>query len=150
MYIYMYKFIVLFTYTYIFIIYMCVLCVCVGSTPICMHRVYLIPIAGLVLRRLCLRQRGWRALARPPAAPGGGRRGAGEVQLCAHRHPIYNINIRVYMYSCARGVDSPSKHLGISKGASEHLGISKGASLKLPKPLSDQFPVCVCSRPLCI
>jgi len=34
-----------------------------------------------------------------------------------------------------RGVDSPPKHLDISKGA----------PLRLPKPLSDQFRVRVCS-----
>jgi len=32
----------------------------------------------------------------------------------------------------------------------EHLDISRGAPLRLPKPLSDQFPVSVCSCALCI
>jgi len=40
----------------------------------------------------------------------------------------------------AGGVDSPPKHLDMSKGA----------PLRLPKPLSDQFPVRVCSCALCI
>jgi len=31
-----------------------------------------------------------------------------------------------------------------------HLDIFKGAPLRLPKPLSDQFPVRVCSCPLCV
>ena len=32
----------------------------------------------------------------------------------------------------------------------KHLDIFKGAPLRLPKPLSDQFPVRVCSCALCI
>jgi len=32
----------------------------------------------------------------------------------------------------------------------KHLDIFKEAPLRLPKPLSDQFPVRVCSCPLCI
>jgi len=32
----------------------------------------------------------------------------------------------------------------------KHLNIFKGATLRLPKPLSDQFLVHVCSCPLCI
>jgi len=32
----------------------------------------------------------------------------------------------------------------------KHLDIFKGAPLRLPKPLSDQFPLRVCSCPLCI
>ena len=32
----------------------------------------------------------------------------------------------------------------------KHLYMFKGAPLRLPKPLSDQFPVRVCSCPLCI
>ena len=39
-----------------------------------------------------------------------------------------------------RGVDSAPKHLDIFQGA----------SLRLPKPLSDQYPVRVCTCPLCI
>jgi len=39
-----------------------------------------------------------------------------------------------------RDVDSPPKHLDIVKGA----------PLRLPKPLSDQFPVRVCSWSLCL
>jgi len=39
-----------------------------------------------------------------------------------------------------RGVDSPPKHLDIFQGA----------PLELPKPLSDQFPLRVCSCPHCI
>jgi len=38
-----------------------------------------------------------------------------------------------------RGIDSAPKHLNMFKGA----------SLRLPKSLSDQFPVRVCSRSLC-
>jgi len=34
--------------------------------------------------------------------------------------------------------------------APKHLDIFQGAPLRLPKPLSDQFPVRVCSCPLCI
>ena len=32
----------------------------------------------------------------------------------------------------------------------EHLDTFKGAPLRLPKPLLDQFPVRVCSCPLCM
>jgi len=42
---------------------------------------------------------------------------------------------------CTRGVDSPPP---------KHLDIFKGAPLRLPKPLSDQFPVRVCSYSLCM
>ena len=34
--------------------------------------------------------------------------------------------------------------------APKHLDIFQGAPLRLPKPLSDQFPVRVCSCRLCI
>ena len=49
----------------------------------------------------------------------------------------------VYKYVCMHlcvCVDSPPKHLDIFKRA----------PFGLPKPLSDQFPVHVCSCPLCI
>jgi len=58
----------------------------------------------------------------------------------------FNIDrYRYTTYACewrseSRSVDSPHKHLAIFKGA----------PLRLPNPLSDQFPVRVCSCPLCI
>jgi len=42
----------------------------------------------------------------------------------------------------------PLPYHGTATGCEQQL--FKGASLRLPKPLSDQFPVRVCSRPLLI
>jgi len=54
--------------------------------------------------------------------------------------------IHLHLYACVRG------HLGrgVDSPPPKHLDIVKGAPLRLPKPLSDQFPVRVCSCPFCI
>ena len=51
-----------------------------------------------------------------------------------------NTKKRIVAGHQGRGVDSPPNHLDTFEGAPR----------RLPKPLSDQFPVCVCSCPLCI
>jgi len=55
---------------------------------------------------------------------------------------------------CVGGGGGPTPQAATRVAAStpppKHLDIFQGAPLRLPKPLSDQFPVRVCSCPLCI
>jgi len=60
------------------------------------------------------------------------------VCLCVYA-PIY-VYSHIRIWPQGRGIDYPPKHLDISKGA----------PLRLPTPLSDQFPVRVCSCACCI
>jgi len=59
----------------------------------------------------------------------------------------------VCVYVCGTGDGGPALKVAIGSWRRlppKHLNIFKGAPLRPSKPLSDQFPVRVCSRPLCI
>jgi len=62
-----------------------------------------------------------------------------SIQKCYSCSSVIAVSVTT-LYVVLRGVDSPP----------EHLDIFNGAPLRLPKPLSDQFHVRVCSCPLCI
>ena len=65
--------------------------------------------------------------------------------------PTYICPVRPQRHSRGGGpAPKAATRVAASTPPPKHLDVFKGAPLRLPKPHSDQFPVRVCSCPLCI